>query len=102
MCSLPYIQSPSNIDVMSSLEQTTDAYSGEVKSRCGKKARLSLDMSKCEDIDDTFIVPPCFDEDTSDADEFKQSILNTNLIINRTSFGSKCKRPDPEEMLPPK
>ena len=92
MCSLPFIQSPSNMDVRSNfrsfLEQTTDEHSGEVNSRQGgKKTRLSLDMSKLDDIDDTFVVPPCFDEDTQSADEFKESILNTNLIINRKSFG---------------
>ena len=91
MCSLPFIQSPSNMDVRSNfrsfLEQTTDEHSGEVNSIQGKKTRLSLDMSKLDDIDDTFVVPPCFDEDTQSADDFKESILNTNLIINRKSFG---------------
>ena len=104
MCSLPFIQSPSNIDATSSLEQTTDEHSREINNKQGSKLRLSIDLSKLAEIDDTFVAAPGFDEDTQSADEFKERILNTNLIINRTSFGGKEKRPDPEDYqtLPPK
>ena len=46
--------------------------------------RLSLDMKKVAEVDDTFIVLETdFDEDCQSADEFKERILNTNLIINK-------------------
>ena len=54
-------------------------------------------MRKVAEFDDTFIVleEQEFSEDCDSADEFKEHILNTTLIINklkRTSFGGKNSR----------
>ena len=49
-------------------------------------------MHKVAQVDDTIIVlETSFEDDCRSADSFKERILNTNLIINktkRTSFGS--------------
>ena len=53
-------------------------------------------MRLVEEVDDTIAVKENdFDEDTRSADEFKDRILNTNLIINKrnTSFGNSEARP---------
>ena len=49
-------------------------------------------MKSLAKFDDTFVVKEEFeDDDTSAADSFKNRILNTNLIIDKTrqSFGKK-------------
>jgi len=57
-------------------------------------------MQKVAIVDDTFIVTEEFEEDTKSADEFKERILNTNLIINRSSFSSNhSSRPDQASIL---
>lgn len=57
-------------------------------------------MHKVAIVDDTFIVTEEFEEDTKSADEFKERILNTNLIINRSSFSSNhSQRPDQASIL---
>ena len=49
-----------------------------------RKFSLKLDMNKVAKVDDTFIVKETdFEEDTLSADEFKERLLNTNLIIHK-------------------
>ena len=57
-------------------------------------------MHKVAEMDDTFIICETYEEDTRSADEFKERLLNTNLIINRTSFGKKEERP-PQSIFKP-
>ena len=46
-------------------------------------------MDKVAEVDDTVIVAETeFEESTHSADEFKEHILNTNLIINKRSSSS--------------
>ena len=54
-------------------------------------------MKHVAKVDDTVVTKDGFQEDTSNADQFKDTILNTNLIIDkkRTSFSSKS-RPSAE------
>ena len=53
------------------------------------KPFLRLDMDKVAEVDDTVIVAETeFEESTHSADEFKEHILNTNLIINKRSSSS--------------
>ena len=55
-----------------------------------KRFSLQLDMKKVAKVDDTFVVQEAeFEDDTRSADSYKERILNTNLIINRTSFKSQ-------------
>ena len=52
-------------------------------------------MKKVALVDDTFVVPETeFDEDTRSADSFKNRILNTKLIIDKTRTSFKSQRPD--------
>ena len=60
----------------------------------GKKF-LKLDMDKVAEVDDMVILNENeFEESTISADEYKEELLKTNLIINKrsSSFGGSAKR----------
>ena len=77
MCSLN-ILSPKTKERSSFVESTNNSL------EFNGKNFLQLDMLKVADVDDTFIVKETeFEEDTMSADEFKERILNTNLIIHK-------------------
>ena len=80
MYSLP-ICSPSAGSITG--KNSTSNHGGASTNISSKK--LSLDMNKVAQVDDTFIVMETtdFDEDCRSADSFKERILNTNLIINK-------------------
>lgn len=55
-----------------------------------------LNMSKVRKVDDTIVVPENdYEDDTRSADSFKEKVINTNLIIDKTrqSFGKNQRRP---------
>ena len=53
-------------------------------------------MRALEEIDDTFIIRQNdFEEDTRSADEFKEKIINTNLIINKKKQSYQKKKAEP-------
>ena len=83
MCSLN-ILSPKTKERSSFVESTNNSLEFDANISGNGRKFLQLDMLKVADVDDTFIVKETeFEEDTMSADEFKERILNTNLIIHK-------------------
>ena len=86
MCSAPkFSPCSSNNSRVSSSEQPQKQTTDKSGAADNGKMPPQLNMKKIAKVDDTFVVAENeFEDDTRSADSFKERILNTNLIIDKT------------------
>lgn len=74
--------------MLESTDYSQDQIGSKNSSKFSLKSKLpllNLNMRLVSQVDDTFVVKEnLFEEDTQSADDFKNRLLHTNLIINKT------------------